>query len=376
MKMSASEQGSTLLTVLMFGSALLVLGGFILSLALVENRIAHNHEKNSVLYYITEAGLEKGLAVLREDFFFSGEIEGKLGEGSYRVDIKEHSPGTRKIVSEGKLPPGKKELKLLVEASPFYLQALAAGQRLEVNDVEVKGRAHYNHKLVAGPGENVVKGKLTCPDGAQLQKNGGGQLTVEEEVYGVEKLNFPAVKVEELKSGDFLELPPGEDKVVFKEAPEEEKIMVKGNLEINPGEDFAWEGTLLAEGDIVVYPDEGLELEGTLAAGGNIEIFSGGKLNREGKVEALRLVAGGDLSVDSSGAGKKGSLFNGRLLLYAQGDLQVEGHGEPLKVRGSVMAGGSLQAQNTKFVYDPGAWNREAEIIWGNRVVIKEWLQS
>ncbi len=79
------EQGMALALVLIFTATLLVLGTAVMTYALNETLITGYNKNDIRLYYIVEAGLETGLAVLNDDFFTEGHINGITGEGAFIV---------------------------------------------------------------------------------------------------------------------------------------------------------------------------------------------------------------------------------------------------------------------------------------------------
>ena len=82
-----NECGSVLVIILIFIAALLILGGALSIVTLSENFIAHNQEEDSKLYYITEAGIEAGVAALSRFYDYDGPISGSLGGGNYNVQV-------------------------------------------------------------------------------------------------------------------------------------------------------------------------------------------------------------------------------------------------------------------------------------------------
>ncbi len=79
------EQGMALALVLVFTATLLVLGTAVMTYAVNESLITGYNKNDIRLYYIVEAGLETGIAVLNDDFLAEGQLNGGTGEGTFIV---------------------------------------------------------------------------------------------------------------------------------------------------------------------------------------------------------------------------------------------------------------------------------------------------
>jgi hypothetical protein len=97
------NQGMALVLILVFTAALMVLGAAIITFAVNEKLIANYNALDIRLYYIAEAGLEAGIAVLQEDFYETSVISGTMGGGSYNVSFISIDTYSRDIVSVGEL---------------------------------------------------------------------------------------------------------------------------------------------------------------------------------------------------------------------------------------------------------------------------------
>ncbi len=78
-------EGMALALVLVFTALLMLLGVAVLGFAANEKLIAGYHSSDIRLLYIVEGGLETGLAVLREDFYYTGELTGSIEEGVFTI---------------------------------------------------------------------------------------------------------------------------------------------------------------------------------------------------------------------------------------------------------------------------------------------------
>ncbi len=113
-KLHGFESGMALVMVLVFTAALMVYGTALLSYAANEKQVTNYYCQDPAKYYITEAGIEAGLAALQNDFYYDQEIKGSLGPGSFRVSFEDLSENERLIISEGKLEEFILELTAVV----------------------------------------------------------------------------------------------------------------------------------------------------------------------------------------------------------------------------------------------------------------------
>lgn len=81
------QKGMAVVLVLVFCTALMVLGSALISYAVNEKLITTYNSSNICLYYIAEAGIEAAVAVLNADSTFSGILSGELNGGSYLAEI-------------------------------------------------------------------------------------------------------------------------------------------------------------------------------------------------------------------------------------------------------------------------------------------------
>jgi len=100
---SRADQGMALVLVLIFTAALMVLGAALLTFAVSEKLIANYNALDIRLYYIAEAGAEAGIALLQEEFNYSGDLSGSIGGGAYKVSFYDIDSYNRDVVSVGRL---------------------------------------------------------------------------------------------------------------------------------------------------------------------------------------------------------------------------------------------------------------------------------
>ncbi len=158
-----SGAGSILVLVLMVTAALLIIGSALLIVTLTESAIAQNQEQDLKLYYITEAGIEAGVALLGCAGDLSGApITGSLGGGSYSTEI----------VGEPGLPL----------QHPYYKrlpQRLAGGRHLVISTGRLKGRIMVM-AIIAGVEENPSCDEAPEAGGVWENNSGSGGVVIEE----------------------------------------------------------------------------------------------------------------------------------------------------------------------------------------------------
>jgi len=78
-------EGMALALVLVFTASLLVIGAAVITYAVNEKLIASYNCSDIRLLYIVESGLETGIAILGDDFYYDAEITDSCGGGSFTV---------------------------------------------------------------------------------------------------------------------------------------------------------------------------------------------------------------------------------------------------------------------------------------------------
>jgi hypothetical protein len=112
------DSGMILVLVLVFTTAMMLLGSALLANAVSEKQIALYQAQDLRKQYLAEAGLEAGITVLMQDFYYSGELTGSLMDGSYRVTFENSGSDTRRIKSAATIESYTLELVLNVVLNP------------------------------------------------------------------------------------------------------------------------------------------------------------------------------------------------------------------------------------------------------------------
>lgn len=83
-----NARGSVLITVLILLSLMLVLGGALLQLSLIDSRITLNHEKNITAYYYALSGVELAMGVLKQAPSFQDGFSREMEQGKVDVAVE------------------------------------------------------------------------------------------------------------------------------------------------------------------------------------------------------------------------------------------------------------------------------------------------
>jgi len=114
----ANNRGMALVLVLVFTAVLLLLGAALLNNAVTENIIAGYQKQEFQQQYLAEAGLEAGIALLQEDFYYNQVLTGTLMDGSFRVSFENSVAESRRIRSTGTVDDYTVELQVDVFLNP------------------------------------------------------------------------------------------------------------------------------------------------------------------------------------------------------------------------------------------------------------------
>ncbi len=109
------QKGMAVVLVLVFCTALMVLGSALITYAVNEKLITAYNNSNIRLYYIAEAGIEAAVAVLHADSTFTGLLSGELNGGSYQSEISSLNQPDIMVVSRASLEQYEKYLTVILE---------------------------------------------------------------------------------------------------------------------------------------------------------------------------------------------------------------------------------------------------------------------
>ena len=109
------QKGMAVVLVLVFCTALMVLGSALITYAVNEKLITAYNSSNIRLYYISEAGIEAAVTVLIEDTTFNGLLSGDLNGGSYLAEINSLGQSEIMVISRASLDKYEKYLTVILE---------------------------------------------------------------------------------------------------------------------------------------------------------------------------------------------------------------------------------------------------------------------
>lgn len=124
------NRGIVLVLILVFTAVLLLLGAALLSNALSEKLITGYQKQELQQQYLAEAGLEAGIAMLQEDFYYNQSLTGALMEGSYLVTFENCGSDCRRIRSAGTVEEFTYLLQIDVYLKPDGSLAYGQWQKL------------------------------------------------------------------------------------------------------------------------------------------------------------------------------------------------------------------------------------------------------
>ena len=385
------EGGSALAAVLILTALLLMLGGILIGLSLNEHKIVAYREEELSLYYLTEAGIEVGLAALNADYFFTGPLSGVLGGGRFQVEISPLPENRRLVTATGYLNQGSLQLSAIAGCGPLYERALLITRDLEIENLELYGDLHVNRNFRI-KGSNQVSGIGGKEGGVSYSReppifvDPWGDITIGNQLYTascqfddrrmkVVPIPLPNLNFESLGSHGFQDLPPSTGILnnIAALYPGHKRFRVEGDLIIAPGEGetFDFEGLLLVKGDVRISSGLGREvsLNGCLLVKGDIDIDGG--ISRGGGDNALFLASDGDISIENF---ESPLVFGGTLYLLTPGKARICSEEEGrLNLRGAIAAG-DLALTNCYLIYEP-EMPAELRALLPERVTLEEWIR-
>lgn len=422
-----SERGSVLVMALVFTAALLILGGALSTYTLNENLIAHKQEEETRLYYITESGIEAGVAALSRFFYYDWPISGSIDGGSYNVRIVQSpglpesdpyyekvphpiTPDQRLVISEGNLNGKSMVMAVIVEpGDDLFSKALMVSKKLTLEDSSVDGNVHFNEMLHISK-TNTICGELTFYRDATMHWEDNPCLIVDnpdnpppvyyyqkdalpEEMRTAKKINIPPINFEAFKGeveltiysgktwGTFPYVPPVYEKAV-------KRVEINGSLTIEPknNETFNFnypDGLLIVNGDLKVKKGGAVNLGGVIVVDGDIQID--GSVNRDvenPEDNRLLLIARGKIQIGKTVLEElpEEILMGGRLLLFTeQGEVSIDGSdmrklGKNFHVYGTIIAD-HIHLLNCNLHYVPNVFDDVKEKFGVEGVVVKEWIK-
>jgi hypothetical protein len=424
LKQGRERCGSVLVLVLVVMATLFTVGGALTMLALTETAIAHNQEQELKLYYITEAGIEAGMAALNNCFEYSEEITGELGGGCYRVvirqgpvmrgdqhydflgDVSFDSVTQRLVIATGSLGGLQMAMAVIAESTPLAGKALAVSNRLALEESTIKrqrplrrnpsdqGRKLYlqraamycaGRNYMGGPGEAAVTVIAVADSGSPGEPVTITTYSEGNPLPGVLRAKAPVLPP--LVPDDFLSgaaviytsserwgrLPAQCDHV--------DSIVVRGDLVIEPGrgDRFAIsEKVVIVEGDLEIAVEGAAVIANCIfVVGGSVTVTGSVSADSAAGKSRVMILSGRDIDLTGAKTDLEGGdqLFGSALLLYSKGEVVVgnRGFNGELKVKGAIIAR-ELLLQRCTLDYCPEIYAEYCKTM-SLGVVIKEWIR-
>ncbi len=387
------NRGSALMAVLIVVAALLFVSAALLDLSLNEQKIAAHQEKEISLYYLAEAGVEAGIAALKEDYMFQGPLTGLLNQGSYRVRFAPLPRNRRLVISTASRQGKSFDLSVVAGLNPAYEQGLLVSRHLKIENVDICGSCHVNNDLHIG-GSNRVRGadfeesvfshsgvlpRFTEPEAELLI---GGRLYTSAAQFNdpaliIDPLVLPSLDLDLLEKKICCFIENSSPDVILNALsgsyPGEDRIQVNGNLLIAPeeGQIFDFKGLLVVRGNLEIstYQGGGVNFSGALLVEGSAII--NGDINRDSGDRSVLLAAGDDISIKDF---KAPLLFGGDLVIFSGGDVQiVSTERSEFDIRGAIFAAG-LSLEKCSLYHVPSVVTEFRDLLPGYEVIIREWI--
>jgi hypothetical protein len=424
LKQGRERCGSVLVLVLVVMATLFTVGGALTMLALTETAIAHNQEQELKLYYITEAGIEAGMAALNNCFEYSEEITGELGGGCYRVvirqgpvmrgdqhydflgDVSFDSVTQRLVIATGSLGGLQMAMAVIAESTPLAGKALAVSNRLALEESTINGGVHCG-EILRIRGENYIYGELRCTAPEKTIWEGPGEAAVT--VIAVADSGSPGepVTITTYSEGNPLPgvlrakapvLPPlvpddflSGAAVIYTsserwgrlpaQCDHVDSIVVRGDLVIEPGrgDRFAIsEKIVIIEGDLEIAAERAAVIANCIfVVGGSVTVTGSVSADSAAGKSRVMILSGRDIDLTGAKTDLEGGdqLFGSALLLYSKGEVVVgnRGFNGELKVKGAIIAR-ELLLQRCTLDYCPEIYAEYCKTM-SLGVVIKEWIR-
>ena len=170
-----SEKGGALVLTFITTLILSMLGMAILPLTVLEYRSSHNFADFEKSYFIAEAGMEKAIAELSEDWSYSGTTGQNLDKGIYDIAI-DGSGDLKTITATGKIGNTQRTIEAQVErtASYYNLSEMKDYAIFAQGDLNIEELGYIYGGIIG------VHGDLHFESAEQ---DGGAQLMVEAVSY-------------------------------------------------------------------------------------------------------------------------------------------------------------------------------------------------
>jgi hypothetical protein len=302
-------KGIALILSLLVVVTLVVLGTTIFSRSASESSHARRYLDSTRAFWLAEAGLNRALEELREDFNLSGTNlwSGYLGEGRYSVDVEDviiDTQTAKRVTAHGFIPADNVRVERVIQAIMckyippyFYDNAIysAADVDLNGNAFSITGDVRYADSLDTNHPENI-NGTITYdPSISPLARLDFEQLLLISETQGNV---YDEARLQDVNTGkdsfptSFWYSEPTDPSDPTTGTPN--IVYVQGDLQLN-GNIGTIGGFFLVVGDVITNPDDTSdatingngEIEGVIYTRGEFDINGGGgNLNINGGVWA------------------------------------------------------------------------------------------
>jgi len=311
------KKASSLVLVTVIILILLILSSASLFQSISEKNLAQRYKNSLQAFWIAEAGVNKALQELRNDFNWTGE-EGNLEEGSYEVIVNVIDSKTREVLSSGYIPSKtsyriKRTLKVIMSKyipPGFYdYTAYCAG------DVDINGNSF-----------SIVNDQPS-PDDKALIYSGEYEVEHPENITGQVEQDE---SISPLAHLDFQQL--------YNIASSEGNVYDEARLQkVKNGEDSFPDSFWYSEGvPNVVYITTDLELNGNIGTIGGFFVVAGDIITDPDETDDIVINGNGQIEG----------------VIYTRGQFRINGGRGGLNVNGGVWAQEIRINGNTHLAYN------------------------
>lgn len=329
-----NKKGIALIITFAIIMVLTILGSAIISRSISENNIAKRYTETTQAFWLSEAGINRALYELRNNYSIGSIAPTQSGSGGYQVTISQ-SGQNRIVTSTGYLPfSGQARASRTVEAvmsksipPNFYDNAIYSA-----GEVDLNGNSYS------------ITGNIRYADEIDNTGNVNGTITQDASISPLARFDFQQLRA--LSSG------------------QQNVYVMSGNQLVNEAtgqEDFPGSFWYSPGVPNIVYIEGDLQLNGNIGTIGGFFVVVGDVINNAGATY--------DATVNGNGQ------IEGAI--YTRGEFRINGGGGNLNINGGVWAGEEARLNGNAHVsYNQSYMNAIGNLNLNADVQITSWRDT
>lgn len=329
-----NKKGIALIITFAIIMVLTILGSAIISRSISENNIAKRYTETTQAFWLSEAGINRALYELRNNYSLGSIAPTQSGSGGYQVTISQ-SGQNRIVTSTGYLPfSGQARASRTVEAvmsksipPNFYDNAIYSA-----GEVDLNGNSYS------------ITGNIRYADEIDNTGNVNGTITQDASISPLARFDFQQLRA--LSSG------------------QQNVYVMSGNQLVNEAtgqEDFPGSFWYSPGVPNIVYIEGDLQLNGNIGTIGGFFVVVGDVINNAGATY--------DATVNGNGQ------IEGAI--YTRGEFRINGGGGNLNINGGVWAGEEARLNGNAHVsYNQSYMNAIGNLNLNADVQITSWRDT